>query len=191
MPRAPAREAVCGDVYKCFLTRQGMENPHFCNCDLMTAFTEKRDKEVRAGAFREAARLFEENHWAAFELRKMATAEDGIASDGFPVGGVEQCPRCDRTSCICPGDYDEAADKRRAPVQADYSWRGRPTTSAPRRGKGFPGTVTWAEHLEAWTAYARRFPGQDAERIAERGGFSYLELVDHLGHEPKTWEPRE
>jgi len=31
--------------------------------------------------------------------------------------------------------------------------------------------------------------GQSAERIAQRCGFSYDELTDLLGFEPKTWEP--
>lgn len=53
-----------------------------------------------------------------------------------------------------------------------------------------PGTIAWAEHEEAWRDYNRRYHGQSAERIAERGGFGYGELVDHLGHPPRTWEPR-
>jgi proteasome lid subunit RPN8/RPN11 len=40
--------------------------------------------------------------------------------------------------------------------------------------------------------YAKRFPGsardQDAERVAQRGGFSYNELVEYLGREPRTWK---
>lgn len=55
------------------------------------------------------------------------------------------------------------------------------------------GTVAWWEHEEAWVDYARRYPyagsRQDAERVAERGGFSYAELTNHLGHEPTTWRP--
>jgi hypothetical protein len=70
---------------------------------------------------------------------------------------------------------------RRAPVQGDYR----------RVGTRVPGTIAWAEHLEAFESYAARYGrSQSAERIAERGGFGYLELVDFLGHEPKTWEPR-
>lgn len=77
-------------------------------------------------------------------------------------------------TCICG---------RRAPVQAtDYQ-------NKANIKKG-PGTVAWAEHLLAWSDYTLRHPGQSAERIAERGGFDYLELIDHLGYEPKTWEPR-
>lgn len=72
-------------------------------------------------------------------------------------------------TCICG---------RRAPVQAD-------------RECGRLGTIAWAEHLLAWSAYAARYGrDQSAERIAERAGFSYGELVALLGHEPTTWEPR-
>ena len=51
--------------------------------------------------------------------------------------------------------------------------------------------VTWEEHLEAWNAYHRRYPGQSAERIAERGGFGYWEITQLLGHGPKTWQPHQ
>ena len=50
------------------------------------------------------------------------------------------------------------------------------------------GTITWDEHVKAWKGYAVMFPGQSAERMAERGGFSWLELVLFLRHEPVTWE---
>jgi hypothetical protein len=51
-----------------------------------------------------------------------------------------------------------------------------------------PGTVAWAEHEQAWRTYAARgHGGQSAERIAQRGGFGYAELVDLLGHAPTTW----
>jgi hypothetical protein len=71
------------------------------------------------------------------------------------------------------------ADERRAPVQADR-----------RIGKP-AGTIAWSEHLEAYADYAKRYgTSQSAERLAERGGFGWDELVDHLGREPRTWEPR-
>ena len=82
-------------------------------------------------------------------------------------------------------DYRSAATvmDRRAPVQANR-----------RIPKGEPGhvagTVSWVEHELAWQDYNRRHPGQSAERTAERGGFCYLELTDHLGCAPKTWMPR-
>jgi len=48
--------------------------------------------------------------------------------------------------------------------------------------------VEWAEHVEAWEAYAKRYGrDQSAERIAERTGFGYRELTTFLGHEPRTW----
>lgn len=72
-------------------------------------------------------------------------------------------------TCICG---------RRAPVQGEYR--------EPRRG---PGTVAWAEHLEAHAVYAGHYREQDAELIAERGGFGYREITKLLGHEPTTWEP--
>lgn len=52
------------------------------------------------------------------------------------------------------------------------------------------GMVSWAEHCQAWAGYAAQYSGQSAERIAERGGFSYGELVEFLGREPTTWRPR-
>jgi hypothetical protein len=74
---------------------------------------------------------------------------------------------------------------RRAPVQGSYL--------IPRGEPGHrPGTVTWAEHLEAYEDYAKRYGrSQSAERLAERAGFGYGELVDHLGRAPRTWEPCE
>lgn len=66
---------------------------------------------------------------------------------------------------------------RRAPVQGDRGVIGR-------------GTVSWDEHCEAWREYAKKYGSyQSAERIAERAGFSYGELVMFLGHASKTWEP--
>lgn len=69
----------------------------------------------------------------------------------------------------------------RAPVQGDYD-------RASRRYVG-AGSIAWEEHVEAWNDYARIHGGQSAERIADRGGFSYQELVHHLGREPTTWTP--
>lgn len=76
-------------------------------------------------------------------------------------------------------DPSSNARERRAPVQ------GGDQTGKP------PGTVAWWEHEQAWLDYSRRYSGQSAERIAERGGFGYWELMDHLGHEPTTWRPRD
>lgn len=69
-----------------------------------------------------------------------------------------------------------AIEERRAPVQRDRD-RGKPA-----------GSISWGEHLEAWNYYASRWPGQSAERIAERGGFGYGELQQFLGHDPVTWK---
>ena len=80
----------------------------------------------------------------------------------------KHCP-----TCICG---------RRAPVQAQRD---------PDRGTKGAGTITWAEYLEAYADYSAKYGrSQSAERLAERHGFGYWELTDHLGHEPKTWEPR-
>lgn len=81
----------------------------------------------------------------------------------------KHCP-----TCICG---------RRAPVQRDTGKHGRPARSA--------GTIAWEEHLEAYAEYAGRFGNsQSAERIAQRGGFGYGELIEFLGHEPTTWDTR-
>lgn len=74
--------------------------------------------------------------------------------------------------------------ERRVPVQGEFhrgaNWRFN------------PGTISWGEHAEAYTEYAKRHgTSQTAERIAERGGFGYSELVKLLGHSPKTWTPHD
>jgi len=79
-------------------------------------------------------------------------------------------------TCICG---------KRAPVQAE---RDRNKSKGGDRG---PGTLTWEEHLVAWSNYAARYgTGQSADRIAQRGGFGYWEITELLGHEPATWTPR-
>ena len=73
--------------------------------------------------------------------------------------------------------------ERRARVQG---------VAGPRDKRRPAGTISWEEHEEAWSEYARRYGRQQsAERINERWGFGYDELVDLLGHEPKTWRPNE
>lgn len=67
---------------------------------------------------------------------------------------------------------------RVAPVQGE--WKKRPA-----------GTVPWIVHMEAFDTYRKKFGnGQSAERIAERGGFSYREmqclLAGHYSHECKV-----
>jgi hypothetical protein len=74
-----------------------------------------------------------------------------------------------------------STDERRAPVQGHW----RP------RGQSRPGgTIAWSEHVLIREAYARRCgKGQDAERIAQRGGFAYDDIIMFLGRAPETWEP--
>lgn len=81
----------------------------------------------------------------------------------------KHCP-----TCICG---------QRAPVLANRAFRGRVAHG--------PGTVAWSEHLLAWSGYVATYgSGQSAERVAQRGGFDWVELTEFLGHEPTTWEPR-
>jgi hypothetical protein len=52
------------------------------------------------------------------------------------------------------------------------------------------GTISWKEHFKAWEAYSKKYgKNQSAERIDERGGFCWDELVEFLGKEPETWQP--
>jgi hypothetical protein len=82
-------------------------------------------------------------------------------------------------------EFVPAQEERRAPVQGDGWDRAKHCPGRP------PGTVAWAEHLEAFEPYRKKYGNdQSAERIAERGGFSFWELTNQLGHEPRTWEPR-
>lgn len=82
---------------------------------------------------------------------------------------------------------------RRAPMQGDGLYYLR-VDDPRRKGSHEPGTIAWWEHEEAWLGYQRRFSSsardQDAEMVARRGGFSYLEATEYLGHEPTTWAPR-
>jgi hypothetical protein len=51
------------------------------------------------------------------------------------------------------------------------------------------GTIAREEHDEVWRWYAGKYgTGQDADRIAERGGFGLSEIVSFLGKMPTTWE---
>lgn len=68
--------------------------------------------------------------------------------------------------------------ERRAPVQRNLK-HNKPA-----------GTIEWSEHLEVYAKYAAKHgTSQSADRIAERSGFCYGELVFFLGYEPKTWKP--
>mgnify|MGYP003407619660 CR=1 FL=1 len=54
-----------------------------------------------------------------------------------------------------------------------------------------PGRVAMWEHEVAYVVYASKYGrSQSAERLLERGGFSYGEFVMFLGHPPTTWVPR-
>lgn len=53
------------------------------------------------------------------------------------------------------------------------------------------GYISWEEHYEAWREYHKHHRGQDAENIANRGGFGYGELKEFLGHNPVSWMPRD
>ena len=77
---------------------------------------------------------------------------------------------------------------RFAPVQQTSCWfppRRRTDASRP------DGVIAWAEHLEAYAGYSKRYgTDQSAERLAERGGFGMEELRTFLGREPSTWRAR-
>ena len=74
-------------------------------------------------------------------------------------------------------------NERRAPVQGELSFR------IGQRGHT-DGSIEWAEHEEVWRAYAKKWgSSQSAERIAERGGFGYREIIALTGDAPKTWQP--
>lgn len=80
---------------------------------------------------------------------------------------TKEHPEC--PNCICG---------KRAPVQA-----------APEKGKG-PGSIAWEEHERIWAVYAAKYgAAQSAQRMAERGGFGYREIVFLTGNEPTTWLP--
>lgn len=81
-------------------------------------------------------------------------------------------------------------ESTRVPVQGDGPYWLSPDHPA-RQGTNThcPGSVSMEEHVEAWRAYESEYhSGQSAQRIAERGGFSYFELCNFLGHAPTTFE---
>lgn len=87
-----------------------------------------------------------------------------------PDGGPCWCVSTDEPhegwfhSPLCNEMFRRWWGGRRAPVQGD-------------RGLHGPGTIPWTTHLLAWDGYAAAGHGsQSAERIAERGGFSYIEV---------------
>jgi len=86
---------------------------------------------------------------------------------------VQEAPHC--ATCICG---------KRAPVQGDM---GHAT-----RARVWAGTISWEEHILAWTRYAAKYGSRySAHHIAEDfGGFNYYDLKEYLGHDPLTYEPR-
>lgn len=115
--------------------------------------------------------------------------------------GTRSCFRCGRKPT--PEGYDACLGKidgikfaccghgvtspsfvgdRRVPVQGIFE-RGK--------WKVLPGTISYEEHFLAWEAYQKKWHShQSADRIAERGGFDWNELVEFLGREPETWRSR-
>lgn len=64
-----------------------------------------------------------------------------------------------------------------------------PTCACGKRAPVQPGgSISWAEHEAAWTAYARdNGTGLSADAVAERGGFTIGQVTQFLGREPKSW----
>lgn len=88
----------------------------------------------------------------------------------------------------------EMFEGKRAPVQGDEMWEFRMRGDVRHEADNAampPGTIAWSEHLEAFRDYSSRYGSeQSAERLAERGGFGYQELLTHLKHHPETWQVR-
>jgi hypothetical protein len=75
-------------------------------------------------------------------------------------------------------------DGRLALVQGDRQIpKGQPGHEA--------GHIAWWEHEAAYRDYSKRYgTAQSIERLNDRGGFGYAELVDHLNRDPFTWRGR-
>ena len=68
------------------------------------------------------------------------------------------------------------SERRNVPVQMPH---------AGRVPHGIRFRVPWRIHEKAWQEYAKHYPGQSAERLADRGGFFLEELIYLLaGEEP-------
>lgn len=77
----------------------------------------------------------------------------------------------------------------RAPVKVDTNAVALHRYKGNRPNK--PGTITWAEHVQASAEHASRYGiGRGPKDIATDGGFTYLELVALLGRPPNTWKPK-
>lgn len=97
--------------------------------------------------------------------------------------------------------------ERRVPVHANRDWHLSYEERQNRRTLpgGVTGTIPWHVHMKAWEGYVAAGQGSwSAERMAERGGFSYREVQcclrgcynecgpdhDFSDHEPVPgWEP--
>jgi len=62
-----------------------------------------------------------------------------------------------------------------SPLAAHQPGAQEPERRAPVQGY-HGATIPWRVHGLAWEAYARKHPGQDAEKIASRGGFAVQEM---------------
>lgn len=64
-----------------------------------------------------------------------------------------------------------------------------PTCACGKRAPVQPGgSISWAEHEAAWTAYARdNGTALSAEAVAERGGFTVGQVTQFLGRDPRSW----
>jgi hypothetical protein len=91
----------------------------------------------------------------------------------------------------------------RAPVQGgNLGWGWLPDAAildATRQGVDVlpsrvpDGSVSWADHLLAYAAYAAKYgTEQSAERIADRGGFGVEEIgkILNVPHALDSWRPR-
>ena len=78
----------------------------------------------------------------------------------------------------------------RVPVQGDGMYW---LSESDLRKRGLrahePGSVARSEFTLAHLMYMIGGGTQSANRILERGGFSFFELTNLLGHEPETFEP--
>lgn len=114
---------------------------------------------------------------------------------GFHLDPPCTCGAADKAEIArLRGVLSDAADtlqrrERRTRVQGDGAyWMPRDLWREPQTQ--VPGSITWAEHLEVWAFYDKKWGcGQSAERIAERGGFGYWECAELLGRPLRTWEP--
>lgn len=159
------------DVFREAMSTKG-SNPLRCKED------EKRAYAFADRFIEEARRRLVDDEM--FELTTSAASEEPEMEDKDEVSAV--VPEEERTALV-QGDPRFRLPKDH-PARLD---------AQKRHGRELvpPGTISWAEHLEAWEAYAKMFGGsQSAEMIHARHGFSYGELLQQLGHPPKTWKPR-